>query len=116
MRYNEGNWASAESPETHWVELRFAAPERVTSVYVYWGFDRNRYVPPRRVELQAPDGQGGWRTVSSVEPGANFDRSAFEFQPLTTTSLRVTQPAQQGPQNRPFIMWLREVKVYGAKE
>lgn len=116
MRYNEGNWASAESPDPHWIELQFDAPVRVTSVYVFWGFDKNRYLPARRVELQAPDGEGGWRTISTVEPGSNYDRSAFEFQPLTTTSLRVAQPAQQGPQNRPFIMWVREVKVFGAKD
>ena len=115
MRYNEGNWASAETPEPHWIELRFDRPVRLAAVYVYWGFDRNRYLPARRVELQTPDGSG-WRTVSTVEPGGNFDRTSFEFAPVTSQSLRVLQPAQQGPQNRSFIMWVREVKAYGAAD
>jgi hypothetical protein len=116
MRYNEGNWASAETPEPHWIELRFDRPVSLAAVYVYWGFDRNRFLPARRVELQTPDGRGGWSTVSTVEPGGNFDRTSFEFAPVTAQSLRVLQPAQQGPQNRSFIMWVRELKVYGAAD
>jgi hypothetical protein len=116
MRYNEGNWASAETPEPHWIELRFDAPQNVVAVYVFWGFDKNRYLPARRVELQAADESGAWHTLSSVEPGANYDRTAFEFAPVRTARLRVLQPAQQGPQNRGFIMWVREVQVFGAKE
>jgi Protein kinase domain len=115
MRYNEGNWASAETPEPHWIELRLARPARVSAVYVFWGFDRTRFTPSRRVELQAADAQGNWRTISTVEPGPNYDRTAFEFAPVETARLRVFQPAQQGPQNRPFIMWVREIKAYGAQ-
>ena len=116
MRYNQGNWVSDESPGPHWVELDFRAPARVTAVYVYWGFDHERYMPSRQLELQAPDGQGGWRTVSRLEPGENFDRAAFEFGPLEAASLRVLQPAQAGPPNRPFVMWLREVQAFGTYE
>ncbi|HYH85134.1 MAG TPA: protein kinase [Pyrinomonadaceae bacterium] len=115
MRYNAGNWVSAESPEAHWVELELKRPARVTAVYVYWGFDRGRYMPSRRIELQAPDGQGGWRTVSMLESGENFDRAAFDFEPLTADRIRVVQPAQAGPTNRPFVMWLREVQAFGSQ-
>jgi serine/threonine protein kinase len=114
MRYNQGNWVSAESPAAHWVELDFARPARVTAVYVFWGFDKDRYMPSRQLELQAPDGQGGWRTLSRLQPGENFDRAAFEFDPLEATTLRVLQPAQAGPTNRPFVMWLREVQAFGT--
>ena len=96
MRYNQGNWVSAESPEPHWIEFDFRAPARVTAVYVYWGFDRDRYMPSRRVELQAPDA-GGWRTISTLEPGEDFGRTAFEFAPVVAERLRVFQPAQAGP-------------------
>ncbi|MFN2597489.1 MAG: protein kinase [Pyrinomonadaceae bacterium] len=116
MHYNGGNWASAETPDAHWVELQFDEPTSVAAVYVFWGFDKNRYLPARRVELQTSDGDGKWRTISTVEPGGNYDRTSFEFAPARTTRLRVLQPAQQGPQNRAFIMWVREVQVFGAKE
>ena len=114
MRYNRGNWVSAESPVAHWVELGFKGPARVTAVYVYWGFDHDRYMPSRRLELQAPDGGGGWRTVSTLSPGENYDRAAFEFEPFEADRLRVLQPAQAGPPNRPFVMWLREVQAFGT--
>jgi serine/threonine protein kinase len=116
MRYNRGNWSSAETPEAHWIELGFDQPVRVAAVYVYWGFDKNRFMPSRRVELQVPDEGGQWRTVSRLEPGNDYDRMAFEFAPITTQRLRVLQPAQEGPSNRPFVMWAREVKVFGLKE
>jgi serine/threonine protein kinase len=116
MRYNEGNWASAETPAPHWIELTFDEPTRIAAVYVYWGFDRDRFMPSRRVELQAPDNGGEWRRVSMMEPGNDHDRMAFEFAPLTTTRVRVFQPAQQGPSNRPFVMWVREVQVFGTED
>ncbi len=113
MRYNEGNWVSSEKPEEHWIELEFERPARATAVYVFWGFDRERYMPSRTVELQAPDASGGWRTVSKLDVGGNYDRAAFEFEPFVTKALRVLQPPQQGPTNRPFVMWVREVQVFG---
>jgi serine/threonine protein kinase len=112
-RYNQGNWVSAESPEPHWIELEFQKPARVTAVYVYWGFDRDRYMPSRTIELQVADG-GVWRTVSTLEPGGNYDRAAFEFAPFVAERVRLLQPAQSGPQNRPFVMWVREVQAFGV--
>ena len=114
-RYNVGNWVSSETSAEHWIELYFTESVRVTTVYVFWGFDKERYMPSRRVELQASDGAGAWRTVSSLEPGDNFDRAAFEFQPFEAKAVRVFQPAQSGPSNRPFVMWLRELQVFGGR-
>jgi serine/threonine protein kinase len=115
MRYNRGNWSSAETPEAHWIELGFDRPTRIAAVYVYWGFDKNRFMPSRSVELQAQDERGSWRTVSKMEPGNDYDRMAFEFAPLSTDRMRILQPAKEGPPNRPFVMWVREVKVFGIK-
>jgi hypothetical protein len=50
-----------------------------------------------------------------MEPGNDYDRMAFEFAPVKTASLRILQPARQGPSNRPFVMWVREVKVFEIK-
>jgi hypothetical protein len=116
MKYNEGNWASAETETPHWIELSFDKATPLAAVYVYWGFDRNRFMPSRRAELQVMDERGEWRTISSMEPDRDYDRMAFEFAPVNTTRARVFQPAQQGPQNRPFIMWVREVKVFSVAE
>ena len=114
MKYNAGNWCSAETPEAHWIELGFQKPARVAAVYVYWGFDRDRFMPSRRVELQTADESGSWRTISTLQPGDDHDRAAFEFAPVTANRFRILQPAQQGPPNRPFVMWVREVKVFGV--
>ncbi len=116
MKYNEGNWASAETQTPHWIELSFDKPVRLAAVYVYWGFDRNRFMPSRRAELQLMDARGRWQTISKMEPDKDYDRMAFEFAPLNATRARIFQPAQQGPTGRPFIMWVREVKVFGVVE
>ena len=116
LHYNAGNWASAETPTPHWIELALAQPARLTTVYVYWGFDRDHFMPARRVELQAPDEHGTWQTLASVTPGDNYDRTAFEFAPREFTRLRILQPAQQGPPGRPFVMWVREVRLFGTSE
>jgi len=113
MRYNEGNWASAETHEAHWIELELQKPARVSAIYIYWGYDRDRFVASRRVELQTPADGDEWRTVSTIEPGSDYDRTAFEFAPVTTNRVRIFQPAQQGPRGRPFVMWVREVKIFG---
>jgi len=118
MRYNAGNWVSAETPDAHWIELDFGAPTRIAAVYLYWGFDRNRFMPSRLVTLETPADNAGeaWNTISTLEPGSDYDRTAFEFAPVSTTRLRILQPTRQGPTSRPFVMWLREVKVFGAGE
>ncbi len=114
MKYNEGNWASAETQTPHWIELSFDQPVRLAAVYVYWGFDRNRFMPSRRAELQLMDEGGRWQTISRMEPDKDYDRMAFEFAPTSATRARIFQPAQQGPTGRPFIMWVREVKVFSV--
>jgi hypothetical protein len=116
LRYNLGNWSSAETPEPHWIELGFERPVQIAAVYIYWGFDKNRFMASRRVELQAPDDNGQWRTISLMEPGNDYDRMAFDFAPFRAERLRLLQPAKEGPVNRPFVMWAREVKVFAIKE
>ena len=115
LRYNKGNWVSAETTDPHFIELAFdGRPRAVTAVYVFWGFDRDRFMPSRRVELHRRGEDGSWVKVSEMEPGGNFDRGAFNFEPFEAARLRVYQPAQAGPQNRPFVMWVREVQVFGS--
>lgn len=115
MRYNRGNWASAELPEPHWIELEFAAPVRLATVYLYWGFDRSRYMASNKVELlTAVEGSERWRSVATIEPGEDYDRTAFTFEPFETKRIRIMQPAQMGPRNRPFVMWMREIVAFAA--
>ncbi len=121
MRYNAGNWVSAETPDAHWIELDFGAPTRVAAVYLYWGFDRDRFMPSRMVTLETPaDGQGEslnrWKTIATLKPGSDYDRTAFEFAPILTARVRILQPLRGGPSGRPFVMWVREVKVFGTSE
>jgi hypothetical protein len=116
MKYNEGNWASDETPQPHWIELSFDKPTRIAAVYLYWGFDRNRFMPSRQVELQTMSGEGQWQTISMMGPDKDHDRMAFELAPVEASQIRILQPARQGPPNRPFIMWVREVKVFSLKE
>ncbi len=119
MRYNKGNWSSDETPAPHWIQLDFDKPTRIAAVYIYWGFDHNRFLPSRRVSLAIPDEHASEsidRIISEIEPGQDYDRTAFEFAPVTTKQLTIVQPEKQGPVNRPFVMWVREVKVFGMAD
>ena len=68
MKYNAGNWASAETPEPHWIELDFQKPASISAVYLYWGFYRNRFVPSRRVELQSLDASDACKPSQRCKP------------------------------------------------
>jgi serine/threonine protein kinase len=116
MKYNEGNWASAETETPHWIELQFDKPVHLAALYVYWGFDRDRFMPSRHAELQLLDERGRWQTISRMQPDRDYDRMAFDFPPTSAKRVRIFQPARQGPTNRPFIMWVREVKVFSVAE
>ena len=108
---NDISWASAETPEPHWVEVDFGRPRRIQEVTLCWALFDGKYHTATRFEVQAP-ADGGWRTIGAtaqaLEP-AKF--TTVGFPPVTTSRVRVLQPAGAGPVFRPNLMWLAEVFV-----
>ncbi len=108
---NDISWASAETPEPHWVEVDFGRPRRIHEVTLCWALFDGKYHTATRFEVQAPADEG-WRTIGAPANGlqpAKF--TTVDFPPVTTSRVRVLQPAGAGPVFRPNLMWLAEVLV-----
>lgn len=105
-------WASAETADDHWIELRFDEPRTVTRAVIYWSRDAG--IPRTSVEaaLQVPEGDG-WRTVMSVTPERQSEWTEIALEgPVTATAFRLLQPAGKGSESRPNLMWVREVEMF----
>jgi hypothetical protein len=110
--FNEAAWASAEAPEDHWAEVQWPAPRTVARAVIYWNVENGVTWTPRRVLVQAREGEG-WRTVAEVRPAGAEPVTVARFAPATTAALRLLQAKGEGPATRPNLMWLRELAVYG---
>ncbi|MEW6046203.1 MAG: family 10 glycosylhydrolase [Bacillota bacterium] len=115
-RWAQVAWASAERPGDHFVELRWAQPQSISQVDVYWALDRGRFFSSSRlrIEVEKADG-GGWETLweYTSQPTHRISRTSVTFVPVTARALRLVQPAGGGPLGRPDLMWIAEVEVYG---
>ncbi|MBI2299218.1 MAG: hypothetical protein HYU66_09815 [Armatimonadetes bacterium] len=100
-------WASAETNDAHWVELRFPAAVARGTLRVWWARDGGRLYRSPKLALQVPGG-AGWRTVAegSGEP-ASLD---LALPAGSWPAVRVWQPAGGGPPERPELMWITELE------
>ena len=107
---NDVSWASAETPEAHWVEVDFGRVRRVTRVSLCWAYYDGLYHTSRNYEVQVPDG-GDWRTVWAAPPegveAGPFTTARWGF--AVTRKIRIYQPPGGGPPHRPNLLWLAEV-------
>ncbi|MBM3500897.1 MAG: discoidin domain-containing protein [Armatimonadetes bacterium] len=107
---NDVSWASAESPDPHWVEIDFGQVRRITRVSLGWAYYAGVYHTSQNWEVQLPDGNG-WRTVWAAPPNGleprPFTTARWGF--AVTRKLRIYQPPGGGPQGRPDLLWLAEV-------
>ncbi|MFS8665504.1 MAG: family 10 glycosylhydrolase [Limnochordales bacterium] len=114
-RWAEVAWASAETPEPHWIELEWSQPQRIARVDLYWARDRDQFHASRRYRVEAWTGDG-WQLIFAHESPVgttHVTRHSVSFVPVTTTRLRIWQPPGGGPAGRPDLMWVAEVEAYG---
>jgi len=106
---NDVTWASAESAEPHWIEIRLKGECQLREVTVYWARDS---VISRRFEVQLP-GDEGWSTVAST--GSARARPArcqtLRFPATKADRFRGFQPPNCGPESRSGLMWVLEVEA-----
>lgn len=110
VHWTERAWASAESGEDHWIELRWPEAMDVSRVIIYWNIENERLHAARQVRIEALL-DGVWTTVGEAQPQEGEAASIVELSPIRTTRLRIIQPAGQGPEHRPNLMWVTEVQV-----
>jgi len=103
-------WASAEGGGDHVIEFRWPNPVTVSRVIVYWNVDSAGAYAPARLQVHAAVGEG-WRQIAEVEPNPTDAATTVTFDPVETAALRIVQPAGQGSERRPNLMWVTEVQV-----
>lgn len=103
-------WASAETPDPHWVELTFAKPVRIAQVYIYWARYQDSTHTSRAYQIQRKR-DGKWEAVLAVKDQKPADPSVHRIAPCEAKAIRVWQPAGGGSAARPNLMWLREIEV-----
>jgi len=108
-------WASDPSqPLPQWVELTWDQPTEINAVYLTFDTDMNTPfhtvpLPPecvRDYELSCFDG-AKWTTLTTVQ-GNFLRRRVHRFDPVTTTTLRLTVKATNGDRSARVF----EVRVY----
>ena len=58
---------------------------------------------------------GNWRTLKTVKSSQATPQTEIKLDaPVTGERFRLLQPAGKGSTERPGLMWVREVEVFGA--
>lgn len=103
-------WLSEETDTPHWLRLSFAAPRTVSGVALWWAF-YGCFRTSTAYLVQTWDG-AGWVTQQSVQGQAETQCSRHAFGPVTTTQVRIWQPAGAGHPERAGYLWLSEVEAF----
>ncbi len=108
-------WASADAAAPHWIELRFERPVTIGSAAIWWSLDGGMPHTSREVTLEAAVDEGWW-SITTLRPEEPEARSELRLdQPVTSDRFRLSQPAGGGSADRPNLMWVREVELFGLE-
>lgn len=103
-------WASAEQPEDHWLVIAWPQPKTMSGLEIYWAVYQGIYHASRKLLVQTWDGQR-WRTQQTLVNIRPEPCTRLALTPVTTSRVRLLQPAGEGHPLRPNLMWLTEVRV-----
>ena len=102
-------WLSDKTEAPHWAQFEFPKARRVGRVDIWWAY-WECYRTSTKYEVQTWDGKQ-WVTQAKVEGQAEKQCSTHTFTPVTTTKVRVWQPAGCGHPGRSDLMWMPELKA-----
>jgi hypothetical protein len=110
------SWASDESSTSpHWIEINFGSTKIVRRVVVRWAWNsfQSRWMTSQRYQIQSWDGTSfvDALVVSNPPVGSVTDMS---FSAVSTSRIRIYQPANMGPATYSVILWVSEVEAYEA--
>lgn len=69
-----------------WIEAAFAQPQTIASFSVGRG---EEWVPKSKVAIEIPDGEGGWKEITSKGLKLRFETIKFLKEPVTTDRIRL---------------------------
>jgi hypothetical protein len=82
---------------------------------IWWSLDGGMPHTSREVTLEAAVDEGWW-SITTLRPEEPAARSEIRLdQPVTSDRFRLSQPAGGGSADRPNLMWVREVELFGVK-
>lgn len=110
-------WASNESSsEAHWVEIDLGSPKTVQSICMCWAWNefRSCWMTSQEYHIQVWDGSS-FQDVQTVSgPTENNMTMTTLNTPVTTSRIRVWQPANMGSDDYPTVMWITELEAFGS--
>lgn len=103
-------WASAESPQDHWVQFDWPRTQQVERVIVYWNVEDDRVYAGRAVVVEI-ERDGRWMPFASAEPRPGEAATQILLSPTQARAIRIVQPAGMGSEHRPNLMWVTEIEL-----
>ncbi|MFO7945423.1 MAG: hypothetical protein R6V19_01215 [Armatimonadota bacterium] len=102
-------WLSEPNDLPHWVKMEFPQAREISQVKLWWAYYET-YRTSRAYQIQTWDG-GEWVTQAEVQDQGERQCSTHQFDPVTTTAVRIWQPPHSGQAGRSEYMWLSEIEV-----
>jgi len=105
-------WASEDSPQPHWFEVRLPAPTALERFVIHWPDWRNYYRTSRAYTLEACV-DGRWQLLLEVRDNPERPWTVHDLPaPLTVQGLRLTQPPGGGCAQNPHRLWVSQIEAY----
>ena len=111
-------WASDESSILpHWIIIDFEEDHRVNNVTIYWAWNDylSQWMTPSEHHIQYWDGSDYLDAATLTDPPIG-SVTVTTFSEVTTSRIRVYQPANMGPPYYPTVIWLTELEIYGRSD
>jgi hypothetical protein len=105
-------WASEEAAGEHWIELRLPSALPVREVKVWWAKDAGKLWISQQLRVEVGEKEK-WRPAPDQQISTDRQQGVtiIRLSGEALKELRLLQPAQGGPPERPDIMWVSEVEI-----
>lgn len=106
------SWASSDAEGAKALTVRLAGPRLVAAGSLHWAQHACVYHSSRAVTVDVLTPAGDWQRVWEMSEPRERGFSAFVFEPIVATAVRVTQPPGGGSVGHPDRLWLSQVGVF----
>jgi len=107
--------ATDDTPGTpHWIEVDFGEEKTIQAVEIHWAWNeyRNEWMTSRQYSIQTWNG-AQFEDMTVVNNMTADSSTATAFPNVSTSRIRIYQPADMGPSAYPSVLWLTELEVCG---